>query len=98
MNKHSIITADDHPLLLKGLNDFLLEKKYNLIGSGNNGREAYKLITEDKPDYLVRYKLHIFGNHIQTNIEFFHQITNIVFKKLLLSQFWKQVVPFFYYF
>jgi DNA-binding NarL/FixJ family response regulator len=53
MNKDSIITADDHPLLLKGLNDFLLEKKYNLIGSGNNGKEAYKLITEKKPDIAI---------------------------------------------
>jgi DNA-binding NarL/FixJ family response regulator len=53
MNKHSIITADDHPLLLKGLNDFLLEIKYNLIGSGNNGIEAYKLITEKKPDIAI---------------------------------------------
>ena len=53
MNKDSIITADDHPLLLKGLNDFLLEKKYNLIGCGNNGREAYKLIIKKKPDIAI---------------------------------------------
>jgi DNA-binding NarL/FixJ family response regulator len=53
MNKDSIITADDHPLVLKGLNDFLLEKKYNLIGSGNNGRDAYKLIIEEKPDIAI---------------------------------------------
>ena len=53
MNKDSIITADDHPLLLKGLNDFLLEKKYNLIGSGNNGREAYNLIAKKNPDIAI---------------------------------------------
>jgi len=53
MNKDSIITADDHPLLLKGLNDFLLEKKYNLIGSGNNGEEAYKLIAKKNPDIAI---------------------------------------------
>lgn len=53
MTKHSIITADDHPLLLKGLNDFLLEKKYNLIGSGNNGREAYNLIAKKNPDIAI---------------------------------------------
>jgi len=53
MNKDSIITADDHPLLLKGLNDFLLEKKYNLIGSGNNGREAFDVITKEKPDIAI---------------------------------------------
>ena len=53
MTSKSIITADDHPLLLKGLNDFLIEKKYNLIGSGNNGREAYNLITQEKPDIAI---------------------------------------------
>ena len=53
MNKDSIITADDHPLLLKGLNDFLIEKKYNLIGSGNNGREAYNLIAKKNPDIAI---------------------------------------------
>lgn len=53
MNKKTIITADDHPLLLKGLNDFLLEKKYNVIGSGNNGREAYNLITKKNPEIAI---------------------------------------------
>ena len=53
MNKDTIITADDHPLLLKGLNDFLIEKKYNLIGSGNNGREAYNLIAQKNPDIAI---------------------------------------------
>jgi DNA-binding NarL/FixJ family response regulator len=52
--KHkSIITADDHPLLLKGLNDFLIEKRYNIVGSGSNGREAYNLITKLKPDIAI---------------------------------------------
>jgi DNA-binding NarL/FixJ family response regulator len=49
----SIITADDHPLLLKGLNDFLIEKKYNIVGSGATGREAYNLITRLKPDIAI---------------------------------------------
>ena len=53
MNTPSIITADDHPLLLKGLNDFLNEKKYNLIGSGNDGREAYNLILKESPDIAI---------------------------------------------
>ncbi|PKA83179.1 LuxR family two component transcriptional regulator [Ulvibacter sp. MAR_2010_11] len=51
--KETIITADDHPLLLKGLNDFLLEKNFNIIGSGNNGREAYNLITKLNPDIAI---------------------------------------------
>ena len=53
MKSQTIITADDHPLLLKGLNDFLLEKKYNIIGSGINGKEAYNLIVKLKPDIAI---------------------------------------------
>jgi len=53
MKSQTIITADDHPLLLKGLNDFLLEKKYNIIASGNNGKEAYNLIVKMKPDIAI---------------------------------------------
>ena len=53
MKNQTIITADDHPLLLKGLNDFLLEKKFNVIGSGNNGKEAYNLIVKEKPDIAI---------------------------------------------
>lgn len=53
MKHRSIITADDHPLLLKGLNDFLLEKGYNIVGSGSNGREAYNLIMKLKPDIAI---------------------------------------------
>jgi len=53
MKKKTIITADDHPLLLKGLNDFLLEKKYKVIGSGNNGEEAYNLIVKENPDIAI---------------------------------------------
>lgn len=49
----SIIIADDHPLLLKGLSDFLSEKGHNLIGSGNNGQEAYDLIIQKEPDIAI---------------------------------------------
>lgn len=49
----SIIIADDHPLLLKGLSDFLVEKGYNLIGSGKDGREAYNLIIQKQPDIAI---------------------------------------------
>ena len=53
MKGQSIITADDHPLLLKGLNDFLIEKGYNIIGSGINGKEAYNLIVKLKPEIAI---------------------------------------------
>jgi len=53
MKKTTIITADDHPLLLKGLNDFLIERGYNIIGSSKNGREAYNLIIKDSPEIAI---------------------------------------------
>lgn len=53
MSANSIIIADDHPLLLKGLHDFLVEKKYNIVGSAKNGEEAYKLILEKSPEIAI---------------------------------------------
>jgi DNA-binding NarL/FixJ family response regulator len=49
----SIIIADDHPLILKGLSDFLLEKKYNVLASAKNGREAYTLIKAHTPEIAI---------------------------------------------
>jgi len=49
----SIIIADDHPLLLKGLSDFLVEKGHRIIGSGKDGREAYNLIIQEQPDIAI---------------------------------------------
>ena len=49
----SIIIADDHPLLLKGLQDFLIEKNHTIIGSASDGKEAYKLIIKHKPDIAI---------------------------------------------
>lgn len=53
MKQESIIIADDHPLLLKGLEDFLVEKGYNIIGTCLDGREAYNLITKLKPNIAI---------------------------------------------
>ena len=53
MKNESIIIADDHPLLLKGLSDFLIERGYNVIGSGCNGREAFNLINKLQPDIAI---------------------------------------------
>ena len=49
----SIIIADDHPLILRGLNDFLIEKKYNVVGSAINGKLALELIENHKPDIAI---------------------------------------------
>lgn len=49
----SIIIADDHPLILKGLNDFLLEKQYDVLASATNGKDALQLIKDLEPDIAV---------------------------------------------
>lgn len=49
----SIIIADDHPLILKGLQDFLKEKEYNVLGSAVNGADAFKLIKDREPDIAI---------------------------------------------
>ena len=49
----TIIIADDHPLILKGLHDFLIEKKYNVLASAKNGKEALALIKAHSPDIAV---------------------------------------------
>lgn len=46
----TLIIADDHPLILKGLNDFLAEKHFNVLASAKNGKEALSLIKAHSPD------------------------------------------------
>ncbi|PKP26996.1 MAG: DNA-binding response regulator [Bacteroidetes bacterium HGW-Bacteroidetes-2] len=53
MKNSSILIADDHPLLLKGLNDFLVEKRYNIIGKAVNGKDAFEFILSEKPDIAI---------------------------------------------
>lgn len=49
----SIIIADDHPLMLRGLNDFLSSKGYNIVGSAKDGKEAYNLIVKLNPTIAI---------------------------------------------
>lgn len=51
--QHSIIIADDHPLILKGLQDFLTEKGFNVIDAAKDGKEALKLILKHDPDIAI---------------------------------------------
>ena len=51
--KPSIIIADDHPLLLKGLQDFLVEKGHTITGTATNGKDAFKLILKNEPDIAI---------------------------------------------
>ena len=51
MNKKdiSIVVADDHPMLLKGLNDELVNSGYSIIGQADNGIQALELILKLQP-------------------------------------------------
>lgn len=49
----TIIIADDHPLVLKGLQDFLVEKEFNVLASAKNGKEALALIKAHTPDIAI---------------------------------------------
>ena len=49
----SIVIADDHPMLLKGLFDELTAFGYNVIGSGVNGMKALELILTCEPDIAL---------------------------------------------
>lgn len=49
----TIIIADDHPLLLKGLKEFLSENGLNILREATNGTEAMKLIENLKPDLAI---------------------------------------------
>jgi len=49
----SIIIADDHPLMLRGINDFLESKGFNILGSAQDGQAAYNLIVKESPDIAI---------------------------------------------
>ena len=49
----SIVIADDHPLMLRGLTGFLTSKGYNIIGSAEDGNAAYNLIVKLKPEIAI---------------------------------------------
>ncbi|WP_111307731.1 response regulator [Confluentibacter sediminis] len=49
----SIVIADDHPLMLRGLTDFLTSKNFNIVGSAQDGNTAYNLIVKHKPDIAI---------------------------------------------
>ena len=54
MPKPRIVIADDHPLLLKGLVDFITEQnKYEIVASCDNGRSAYNAIVKENPELAI---------------------------------------------
>ncbi len=45
----SIVIADDHPMILKGLNDELTTNGYNVVGQAANGMQALEMILTYNP-------------------------------------------------
>lgn len=52
-NNISIVIADDHPMILKGLNDELMANNYNVVGKAINGMEALELILKHNPSIAL---------------------------------------------
>tara|TARA_R110001592_G_scaffold72291_1_gene220770 strand:- start:9618 stop:10262 length:645 start_codon:yes stop_codon:yes gene_type:complete len=49
----SILAADDHPILLKGLMDELLNLGYNVLEGASNGAQALDIIVSKKPTIAI---------------------------------------------
>ena len=52
-SKISILVADDHPILLKGLRNELLELGFNVLQGATNGAQALELIVSKKPTIAI---------------------------------------------
>lgn len=48
-SKITLVIADDHPMILKGLNDELTSNNYNVVGQAINGMQALELILTNQP-------------------------------------------------
>jgi DNA-binding NarL/FixJ family response regulator len=48
-----IFIADDHPILVKGLKDLLLEKEYHVVSTATNGQAALNFILKEEPDIAI---------------------------------------------
>jgi len=48
-SKISVVIADDHPMILKGLHDELQANNYNVLGQAANGMQALELILTHNP-------------------------------------------------
>ncbi|WP_339866715.1 response regulator transcription factor [uncultured Algoriphagus sp.] len=51
--KPTIVIADDHPILLKGLKDFLTDLGLDIVGMANEGQSAIDQIIEFKPQLAI---------------------------------------------
>jgi len=51
--KPTVIIADDHPLLLKGLNDFLKENEIDVVATASDGKDALGKIMRLRPQLAI---------------------------------------------
>ncbi|MEB2774784.1 response regulator transcription factor [Algoriphagus sp. D3-2-R+10] len=51
--KPTVVIADDHPILLKGLQDFLSEIGLDIVGTANEGQGAIDQIIKFKPQLAI---------------------------------------------
>lgn len=49
----NLVIADDHPLLLKGLGDFLKGRGYRILKEATDGSTAWKNIVDLQPDVVI---------------------------------------------
>lgn len=49
----TLIIADDHPLLLTGTKAFLESKNFKVLGTAQDGNDAYNAIVNYKPDIAI---------------------------------------------
>ena len=62
MIRPKIFIADDHPILVKGLEDLLIEKGYEVVGTATNGQAAMNFILKQTPDIAILDVEMPFGN------------------------------------
>lgn len=53
MYNPTVVIADDHPLLLKGLNDFLKENKIDVVATAPDGKDALEKIIRFRPQLAI---------------------------------------------
>lgn len=53
MKNLKILVADDHPMLLKGLNDQLRDNGYIVLPGAENGAQALEMILAQQPDIAI---------------------------------------------
>jgi two-component system, NarL family, nitrate/nitrite response regulator NarL len=52
-SKIKILVADNHPMLLKGLRNELIDQNYNVLEAANNGAKALEIIVSQVPDIAI---------------------------------------------